>query len=76
MGKKSNQKKSSQSIWVVAGIAVVAVGALVGVSVYSSQSKAPKVTVTVKSDKEYNATRNAMGPATAKVTLTEYTDYL
>lgn len=76
MGKKSNQKKGSQAIWVVAGIAVVAVAALVGFSLTSSQSKASKVTVAVKSDKEYNATRNVMGPATAKVTLVEYNDYL
>lgn len=78
MGKKTNQKpKSNQSIWVVAGVAVIAVAALIGVSVYSSQNR-PKDAAkgTGKSDAEFQAVRNIKGSPNAKVTLTEWNDYL
>lgn len=75
MGKKTlNQKRPSASIWMPVGIAVVAVAVLVSASIYSTRKMDPRPVTA--SDQEMGAVRNVKGPATAKVTVVEYNDYL
>jgi len=87
MGKKSQQKKG-QAIWLVTGVAVLAVAVLVTLSILSSQQQSPgkepgtepPVTeppaASVASDKELGAVPRMMGPDGAKVTVVEYMNYL
>lgn len=75
MGKKTqSKKKGGQAIWLVAGVAVVAVAALIAISRTAAQP-APAA-ITVASDQEVGAVRNVLGQPDAKVTLTEWSDYL
>lgn len=77
MGRKTQaqKKKSSQAIWIVAGVAVAAAVALIGISLYSPQ-KDQALSPTAKSDTERGAVKNVKGSPNAKVTLTEWNDYL
>lgn len=75
--KQKNRRKSSQAIWIVAGVAVVAVAALIGLSLSASKGKAPDPAAPkARSDQELGAKRNILGSDTAPVTLLEYNDYL
>ncbi|MFZ5816884.1 MAG: hypothetical protein ACOY93_16585 [Bacillota bacterium] len=82
MGKKNvTPKKNSQTIWVVAAVSVVAVGLLIGISLYTAsrggtESARPNPVAGVVSDKELGAVRNVKGSPDAKVTVTEFNDYL
>lgn len=77
--KSKGSKPSSSAIWWVGGGAVAAVALLIGIQLLTSKEDptppAPMVT-TAKSDADLNAVRNIKGAATAKVTLTEFSDYL
>lgn len=77
--KAAKRRSSTGSIWVAAGIAVVAVGVLIGFSLWSSQTKVDPASVSipeVKSDTELNATRFTIGNPNAKSELVEYGDFL
>lgn len=83
MGKKTQgQKKNSQSIWIVAGVAVAAAVALIGISLYAPGKDAgplaanPTPAPGVQSDQERGAVKNVKGSPDARVTLTEWNDYL
>lgn len=75
--KHKNRRNSSQAIWMVAGVAVVAVAALIGISLSASKAKQQSAAVpSARSDQELAAKRNILGSDTAPVTLLEYNDYL
>lgn len=79
MRKNTQQKKSSQAIWPVSGVAVVAVAVLVALSILSSRQPSPgnePPASSVASDGERGAARRMMGPDDATVTVTEYMNYL
>ncbi|MFZ5827840.1 MAG: hypothetical protein ACOY94_26340 [Bacillota bacterium] len=84
MGKKtqSQKKTNSQAIWVVAGVAVAAAAVLIAISLTRPGKDAtplaanPNPAPGVKSDKELGAVRNVKGSPDAKVTLSEWNDYL
>lgn len=68
------KRSGSKSVWVVAGFSVVAVGVIIGASLYSARDQKPAANAVV-SDADLGAVRNAKGSATAKVTVVEYNDY-
>jgi|GEM_PF-3933986 len=74
-----NQKrgKSNQSILIVAGVAVVAVGVLIAMSLLSSKKEVPPPVVQTgeNSDQAHNIVRGVWGSKDAKVVLEEYLDY-
>lgn len=75
--KRPQQKKGGQALWIVAGVAVIAVGVLVGISLLSSkgdETPAPVAVEGVKTDAELKGNRTVRG--TGKVVVTEYGDYL
>ena len=77
MSKKRPQKaKGGQALWWVAGIAVIAVAVLIGISLLSGKGEEPPQTVqaNVKSDADLKAKGSVRG--TGKVTLVEFGDYL
>jgi hypothetical protein len=79
MGKRTPvKKKNNGAIWWVAGIAVVAVAGLIGLSQMANKKPEPEVTpvADVKTDADLKAEGNRMGPANAKVKVLEYGDYL
>ncbi|HYF94768.1 MAG TPA: hypothetical protein VD969_21350 [Symbiobacteriaceae bacterium] len=73
--KKTPRKGGSQALWWVAGIAVIAVGVLIAVNIIGSQ-KDSGADASAKTDAQVHADRNVKGPATAKVKLIKYSDYL
>jgi hypothetical protein len=76
--RPQSPKKSNAGLLWVAGVAVVAVAGLIGLSIWTSQKsdKAAPATSTVKTDTEQGADRNVWGSKTAKVELVEFGDYL
>ncbi|HWI66456.1 MAG TPA: hypothetical protein VNT75_31900 [Symbiobacteriaceae bacterium] len=77
---KPKKKSSSAALWVVAGVAVVAVGAMIAFSALGSKKEEPAPQPTavagVKTDTEQKAVKNQMGNKEAKVTVVEWGDYL
>lgn len=73
LGKKTGGQKN-QSIWMVAGAAAAAVAVLIGASLYTSRGGGARPAT--QSDKELGVVRGVYGPATAKVKVIEYSDYL
>lgn len=80
MGKQQKKKSSSAALWAVAGIAVVAVGALIAFNAMSGSKQEtaaqPTAVAGVKTDTEQKAVKNQMGNTAAKVTVIEWGDYL
>ncbi len=71
---KNRRKGSTLQVWLVAILAVVAVGGLIALS---QGSVVDDFTVVDKApDAELNADRNAWGSPDARVELIEYGDYL
>lgn len=73
MSHNRNKSGSSSKLWFVAGAAVLAVAALVGISLRSAPGGGG---AKAGSDAAIGAVRNAHGKADAKVVLVEYGDYL
>lgn len=77
---KGKKKKNSGNLWLVAGAAVIAVGAMIGLSLFfSNKNQEPETTppsVAVKSDTDVKGTRNQQGNPAAKVEIVEWGDYL
>lgn len=72
MGKQKRGQKGS--IWLVVGGAVLVVAVLIAGSLWSSRGG--QSTAVVQSDAELGASPGLHGPASAKVTVVEYSDYL
>jgi len=75
--KRPQQQKGGQGLWIVAGIAVIAVGVLVGISMLSSkgdETPTPVAVENVKTDADMKGNRTVRG--TGKVVVTEFGDYL
>jgi hypothetical protein len=76
---KGKMPKNNRSLWLVTGAAVIAVGAMIGLSIFlTSKEKAPEPTaptVAVKTDAEVKGNRNQQGNPTAKVEIVEWGDY-
>lgn len=67
------RRKREKGVWTVVGIAVVATGLLVGLSVLSVGGGRAARTI---ADTDRGAKRNVLGSDSAPVTLVEYGDYL
>lgn len=82
MGQAKGKKpKNNSNLWLVAGAAVIAVGAMIGLSIFfaNNKEKAPEPaapSVAVKSDAEVKGSRNQLGNPAAKVQIVEWGDYL
>lgn len=84
--KAGKRRSSAGSIWVVAGIAALAVGGLIAASVWSStareqaaaldEAKKNVVVPAAKPDAELGLSRFTMGKPEAKAELVEYGDFL
>lgn len=79
-GRRYPYRKRNTALWWTLGIGGAAAAALIGLSVWSARPQGgaagPNVPANIKSDKDLGADRNTMGPATAKVELVEYGDFL
>lgn len=79
--KEAKRRSSIGSVWMMAGVAMVVVGLLIGASLWWSQRQT-QVTDTnvvvpaVKSDPELHANRFTLGKPEAKAHLVEYGDFL
>ncbi|HEY8346390.1 MAG TPA: hypothetical protein VIL07_03845, partial [Symbiobacteriaceae bacterium] len=67
------RSKRNKGVWTVVGLAVVAAGLLIAISVASVGSGRR---VAANSDTALGAVRNVWGPDSAPVKLVEYGDYL
>lgn len=80
MSRPKGKKSNPIALWLVAGVAVVAAGALIAYGALSGgKTEEPKTTqpaVTFKTDAEQKANRNLMGDPKAKVQVVEWGDYL
>ncbi|HWI50821.1 MAG TPA: hypothetical protein VNT01_01605 [Symbiobacteriaceae bacterium] len=72
--KKPYRKGGGQALWWVAGVAVIAVGVLISISLIGRNNNT--AATGGKSDAEVHANRNVKGAETAKVKLVEYSDFL
>lgn len=79
-GKKKQpiKRKSSRDLWLVVGLAVVVVGAIVFALQFGGKGEpnAAISTADVKTDTQLQAKMNVIGKANAKVQIVEYGDYL
>lgn len=82
MVKAAKQRSSLGAIWMVAGVGVLFVGGLIGLSIWSSNSRQQKaaeaavVVPTKKADAEMLAQGRTQGKPEAKAELIEYGDFL
>jgi protein-disulfide isomerase len=75
----ARRRSSTGSIWLVAGVGIVFVGGLIGLSLWSSYRKAANAPINlpeIKTDAELAATGMALGSPDATVELVEWGDYL
>ena len=72
---KRNQpnRRGGQALWWVAGIAVIAAGVLISINLLGKNAAKASAG---KTDAEVHAVRTVKGPATAKVKLVEFSDFL
>lgn len=78
--KASKRRSSTGTIWAVAGVGVLFVGALVGVSLWSSNRQASNAPINlpkeIKSDVDLGAKGMSIGKEGAKSELVEWGDFL
>lgn len=80
MVKAAKRRSSTGQIWIVAGTGVLAVGLLIGASLWGANAQqaadGPVIVPAVKADADLQADRMTMGKPGPKAHLVEYGDFL